>query len=352
MDEPRTPHAPNVATSDLDGTFGTIGPEPEDFQVDEVPLYEPCGEGEHLYVRFKKRGWTTRDATRAIADASGAPMNEIGSAGMKDKHAVTTQWISMPARRARPVESWELPEGISVEESSRHKNKLRTGHLKGNRFRIRLVDVVPGALPLAERILAELRQRRLPNYFGAQRFGHGARNLEDALAWLEGGNRRVPPFERKLFSSVVQSEVFNRYVTLRLERGLDAPLLGEVVRLEGTGSHFVVEDTAKELPRWTARDIHPTGPMIGPKMKPARDEALSCEAAAIAATELTEQAREELGRFADGTRRDLTVPIDDAVVSGNEAERTLTLEFFLPSGSYATGLVRELTREPFFRYTH
>lgn len=344
--------SPPIHTESLPGTGGRIGPGLEDFQVDEVPLYAPCGEGEHLYVRIEKRGMTTRDAVRLLSTSSGAPMSEIGAAGMKDKHAVTRQWVSMPARRAKPVTDWNLPAGLSVIETARHKNKLRTGHLAGNRFTIRVVGVTENALSHALTIVDALTRGGLPNYFGAQRFGRDADNVESALEWLDSeiAGRRAPPFRRKLFSSVLQSEVFNRYVTLRLKEGLSAPLAGEVVRLEGTGSHFIVEDPERELPRWVSRDIHPTGPMIGPKMKAARGQALELEELATQSLSLDASRRAALGRFADGARRDLLVwPSDLRVSAAPNAPDALELSFFLPSGSYATQLVRELTREPYVR---
>ncbi len=362
-DTTHSPSLPPITCSDLRGTDGRIGPAPEDFQVDEVPLYAPSGEGEHLYVRLRKRGMTTRDATRIVADAAGVPPSEIGTAGMKDKHALTTQWISLPARRAKPVEAWVLPGELGVVESARHKNKLRTGHLLGNHFKIRLVETSADALTLAERIVEALTERGLPNYFGAQRFGRDGDNVAAALAWLGGvderARKRLAPFERKLFASVVQSEIFNRYVTARIAEGLVRPLEGEVVRLDGSGAQFVVEDPERELSRWTSRDIHPTGPMIGPKMRPALGRALELEEAAILSLGLDDVARAALARFADGTRRDLLLWPARATGDGGglrafrdgTTEDALVLEFFLPSGSYATELVREFTREPFFRYS-
>ena len=235
------PAVPPLATSDLPGVGGAIGPAEEDFVVDELPLYAPSGQGEHLYVRVQKRGLTTRDAVRMLAHATGVPANEIGTAGMKDKHAVTTQWMSMPARRAGAPESWKLPESLNILETARHGNKLRTGHLAGNRFRIRITGTNGDAFPRATAIVDRIRERGLPNYFGAQRFSRGGDGLEAALEWLRGEagagpRRRTPPFERKLFTSVVQAEVFNRYITARIARGLAEPLVGEVVRLDGSGS--------------------------------------------------------------------------------------------------------------------
>src|SRR5690242_3636784 len=113
MSESRVPHEPRILTADLPAVGGRIGPEPEDFQVDELPLFPHSGDGEHLYVQIKKRRWTTPDAIQRIARAAGVNPRDVGSAGMKDKYAVTTQWLSLPAS-AGSSESWELPDGISV----------------------------------------------------------------------------------------------------------------------------------------------------------------------------------------------------------------------------------------------
>jgi len=342
------PIDPPIWTGELEGTGGAIGAQADDFVVDEVPLYSPSGAGEHLYLKVRKRERTTRELIRAIADATGVPTSEVGNAGMKDKHAVTTQWLSVPARSVTSPESLVLGDGFEVLEVARHTNKLRTGHLSGNRFRIRIVGVNERAEPAARAILAEIEERWLPNYFGSQRFGFGGDNLDRAIAWASGsgGRGRVPPFERKLFSSVLQSEVFNRYVVARLGEGLALPIPGEVVRLEGSRALFVVEDPEQEASRWRARDIHPTGPLFGPKMKEPRGRAQELERCAVGAVALSPEALAKVARSADGTRRDVLVrPADvDLMVDGPDS---LVISFFLPAGSYGTLLVRELTRGPF-----
>jgi tRNA pseudouridine13 synthase len=340
------PFEPPIWTGQLPGVGGQIGPSPEDFSVDEVPLYEASGSGDHLYVRVRKRGRTTKDLVRAVAEAAGVPQPEVGTAGMKDKQAVTTQWVSVPARAARPVDAWALREGFEIVEASRHTNKLRTGHLSGNRFRIRIVDVAGDAAPLARSVLADVTARGLPNYFGAQRFGFGGDNLDRALEWASGRRSRIPPFERKLFASVLQSEVFNRYVVARTNESLDVPLDGEVVRLEGSRALFVVEDAERETPRWRSRDVHPTGPMFGPKMKAPAGKPLDLERAARETLGLDDDALSRVARFADGTRRDLFVHPADLSLEA-DGPNSLVVSFFLPAGSYATLLVRELTRGTF-----
>ena len=121
------PFVPPVETEDLAGVGGRIGDAPEDFIVEEIPAYEPSGEGEHTYVWVEKRLQNTRDVAGFVARAAGVPIREIGYAGLKDRRAVTRQWFSLPFR-SRPPSEWELPEGVTVLAVSRHKNcSSRTG---------------------------------------------------------------------------------------------------------------------------------------------------------------------------------------------------------------------------------
>ncbi len=346
MSDPLRPFEPPLLTADLPAVGGSVGPEPEDFVVDEIPAALPSGHGEHLYVRIRKRLWTTPDMLHAVARAAKVRERDVGSGGMKDKHAVTTQWLSLPPG-AKPPGEWELPEGLELLEALPGERKLRTGQQRGNRFRIRLVAVESPAA--AQAIIERLKQQGLPNYFGAQRFGRGGGNLGDAVAWLGRGapaEGRRARFFRKLYPSVVQSEIFNRYLAQRSELGLERLIEGEVVRLDGSRSVFVVEDAAAELPRLVSGDIHLTGPITGPRMKQPTGLPLELEAQAAGALGLETAEFELMGRLADGTRRDLVVTAE-----GLEAEvrddGSLVLEFSLPSGSYATGVVRELTHAPF-----
>lgn len=342
-----TPHVPPIRTVDLAGPGGHVGQEPEDFCVDEVPLYTQSGAGAHLFVKIRKRAWTTPDAVGAVARAANVHARDIGFAGMKDRWAVTTQWLSLPLRDAVPPERWQLPDGIEVLDTGVHGNKLRTGHLLGNAFRVRVVDVDDDALTRATAILERLQAQGLVNYFGSQRFGRHGRNLAEAIGWIrgEGPRKKTGRFAQKLWPSVLQAEVFNRYATARCGIGTDRLIRGEVVRLEGTGSFFVVVDSEKESSRLAANDIHLTGPIVGPKMRTADGDALELERRATAELGLSSSELDRLGRFASGTRRDLLVrPSSLRVIAEANA---LVLEFFLPSGSYATQLLRELTRAPF-----
>jgi len=341
------PHEPAVMQPELGAIAALIGPAPEDFVVDEIPLYPQSGAGEHVYVRVEKRGYTTPAMVRAVTRAAGVDERDVGYAGLKDKHAVTRQWLSLP-NKARPPGEWQLPEGISVVEHTRHSNKLRTGHLLGNRFRITLVTDDASALDRAAPTAELLKTKGLYNYFGGQRFGRGGDGLRQALVWLREGAKLhgLPRFLTKLYPSVIQAEVFNRYFSARRAIGLDRLILGEVVRLNNAGAMFSVEDTEREGPRLSSGDVHLTGPIFGPKARPTSAEAAALESLLIEELGLDAEAREKLARVAPGTRRDLIAPISDLELRWAAVGR-LEVEFSLPSGSYATEVIRQFTRSSF-----
>lgn len=341
-----SPCEPRSCLSDLPGIGGHIGDQPEHFVVDEIPLYPASGQGQHLYVRVRKRSMTTPQLVKILSRASGVRDRDIGYAGLKDKHAITSQWFSFCNVEDSAPAAWELPESVQVIEQARHDNKLRTGHLFGNRFQITVVDAAAangGSLEASvERLLQAVQERGLPNYFGRQRFGREREGLAEALQWLRSGARAKDRFLAKLYPSVIQAEVFNRYLNARLDLGLDRVLPGEVVRLEGSGKMFLVEDAERETPRWLERDIHLTGPITGPKMKPAAAEAAELERRACESLGLDEELLQRLGRVVPGTRRDLLVQASDCRCHVDGAQ--VVFEFTLPSGAYATQWVGEFTR--------
>jgi tRNA pseudouridine13 synthase len=340
------PHEPALMHG-LPTLEAAIGPRPEDFVVDEVPLYPHSGSGEHLYVRIEKRGYTTPAMLRVVTRAAGVNERDVGYAGLKDKHAVTRQWLSLPAK-GRPPAEWQLPEGICVVEHTRHANKLRTGHLLGNRFRIALITPDASALDRASPIAELLRVQGLFNYFGGQRFGRSGDGLRQALVWLREGAKLhgMPRFLSKLYPSVIQAEVFNRYLSARRALGLGQLILGEVVRLDNAGAMFPIEDVAREQPRLTSGDVHLTGPIFGPKARATASEAAALELSLIDGLGLNAEAREKLAHLAPGTRRDLIAKVEGLQLRWAAVDR-LELEFFLPSGSYATEVIRQFTNGSF-----
>lgn len=341
------PHEPAVMYPEQPRLDAAIGPEPEHFVVDEIALYAHSGVGEHVYARIEKRGYTTPAMLRAVTRAAGVDERDVGYAGLKDKHAVTRQWLSLPSK-ARPPSEWQLPDGIRVIEHTRHGNKLRTGHLLGNRFCITLLTGDAGALDKANAIAVLLQASGVYNYFGGQRFGRRGDGLRQALTWLREGAKLhgVPRFLSKLYPSVIQAEVFNRYFSARRALGMQRLLAGEVVRLDQAGAMFSVEDVERETPRLTSGDIHLTGPIFGPKARPTSAEAAALETAIVEQLGLGAEAREKLARLAPGTRRDLIAPISDLKLRWAAVGR-LELEFSLPSGSYATEVIRQFTHSAF-----
>ena len=129
-------------TAQIPGTQGSIRQQPEDFQVDEIPLYEPCGEGEHLYVSVEKRGLTTYDLLRELASQLNCNERDIGYAGLKDAQAITRQTVSVPLRTPEDVTKLAIP-GVTILSARLHRSKLRPGHLSGNRFKVRIHQPEP-----------------------------------------------------------------------------------------------------------------------------------------------------------------------------------------------------------------
>lgn len=325
----------------------TLREQPEDFRVDELPAYEPSGEGEHLYLRVEKRGLNTRNAIDQIAHKLGLDPRNAGWAGLKDRHATTSQWVSLHA--PSPVEiaaDTQIGEGLWVREVSRHGNKLRTGHLRGNRFALRLADTDPARDTDVQRVLDTLARRGLPNYFGGQRFGHEGDNLTRALDWLvNGGKAPRSPFLRKLWMSTYQAAIFNRVLDARLRDGtLDAALEGDVLRKEPAGGMFVCEAPDVDGGRVRDWEISPTGPMFGVKMRQAAAAVSETENAALEALGGNADLLARAKRHGEGTRRALRVRPED--VQRERRDDGLWLRFTLPAGSYATVLVRELTNTP------
>lgn len=331
---PGSADCPRV-TEGLPGIGGHLL-EPEDFVVDEVPAYLPEGEGEHWFVRVRKRGLTTPALVSMLARAAGVPARELGVAGRKDKHAVTTQWLSLPAEPRPPDDP-----RVELLEVARHRHKLRTGHLKGNVFHLRLRGVHPEAAARLPALEAELR-RGIPNYYGPQRFG-GAGSLEEALAFARQPKKRVR--DPWFLASVAQSAVFNLWLGARVRDGLlHRALVGDVLRKRETGGLFVCTDATTDELRIAAGEVDPTGPMPGAKTMAAAGEAAEREAAASLRLDLGGDTLRALGKFAPGTRRVARlVPADlELALDGSD----LRLAFFLPAGSYATTVLDELAHAP------
>lgn len=327
-------------TASLPGTGGVIRREPEDFMVTEVPAYLPGGEGEHLYVFFEKRGLTTRQVFDHLHQVMRIPEKSIGVAGLKDKHAVTRQWISFPARYQERLPQLEELEGVRLLETALHKNKLGVGHLRGNRFEIVIRDVLPISLDLARKVLSELERLGVPNYYGPQRFGLGGRNPQRGYELVTRGKGRGRPWLKKFLIGSLQSLLFNDWLALRLERGIyDRVVMGDIAKKHATRGEFVVDDPEVENPRAAALEISATGPLHGRKYYEAQGEARAIEDEVLETYDLS---RENF-RSRKGARRPIRFPLEESSVEA--VPDGVKLTFFLPKGAYATSLLREVMKK-------
>jgi tRNA pseudouridine13 synthase len=391
-------------TAHIPGTGGVIKESPGDFIVTEIPAYEPCGSGEHLYLSFEKRGITTLEAIRRIAGALKISDRDVGYAGLKDAVGVTRQMISMQRVSAEDVLGLRL-EGITMLSAIRHTNKLKPGHLKGNSFSITIRGVVPNAVELCAAVLDVLQRRGVPNFFGYQRYGAlgnshligmammrrdwqkavdcligepGAVRDEEWLsaivAYQQGDLARavrcmprhcrserdvlqrlaarpdafekafsvIHPRMKKLYLSAFQSHLFDKVVERRLST-IDQVMVGDLAWKHLNGACFLVENCETEAHRADCFEISASGPMFGSRMTPPAGAVLDLERQVLADEDLSpEDFKPGSGIGLDGERRPLRVPLGDAscLVEGDD----LRLEFTLPKGSYATSVVREITK--------
>ncbi len=391
-------------TSQIPGIGGTIKGCPDDFCVDEIPSYLPCGSGEHLYICIEKRGITTLEAISRIAHALKIQERDIGYAGMKDAVGVTRQTLSVQKITSEKVCALDL-DGVRVVSAERHSNKLKVGHLKGNRFQIVIRGVSAAAAEQVPAVVAVLQRRGIANYFGYQRYGAQGNSHLIGMALLKGDwqdavrrligeadavrdaewgaaiaayqqgdvahalqlfprhcrserdvlqrliNRpgefekafsAVQPRLKKLYLSAAQSFLFDQTVAGRIET-LDQLMTGDLAIKHINGACFLVEDAAAEQGRADEFEISASGPMFGCKMK--------CPEGAVWALEgdILERAGLELPFFdlpgglrMEGERRPLRVPAGD--ISFKADGETVTVVFTLPKGSYATSLIREITK--------
>jgi tRNA pseudouridine13 synthase len=291
---------PPLVTADLPGIGGRMKTVPEDFEVEEIPAYQPSGQGDHLYLWVEKRGMGAEYFVHQIARRLEIGPGEVGTAGLKDRHAVTRQMVSVPASAESHLGKLD-GDGIRLLSASRHGNKLKSGHLHGNRFRILLRDVSADAVERLAPLVDRLRRDGWANYYGPQRFGRDGETVKLGLGLLSPTNGSEPPrvrnpFLRKLALSAAQSAVFNHYLGARVREGLLRRVLaGDVMAKWPFGGMFVAEDLAREQSRLDGRETVPAGPIFGRKTFPAAGEAAAREAAALADSGITPSALRQFG---------------------------------------------------------
>jgi len=310
----------------------------EDFAVTEVLPFEPEGSGDHLWCLIEKRGCNTAEAVAALARWAETPPADIGLAGLKDRHAVARQWLSVPVRAGAILPPTALGPGLEVLAAVRHPRKLRRGVHRGNRFTLRLRQLSGDREGLVERLHC-IAVSGFPNYFGEQRFGYGGANLARALGWVKRGGR-LTRTQRSLHFSVLRASVFNDLLSQRVEAGTWATLVaGDICQLRGTASVFVADTIDATLDARCARaDVGPALPLVGAgellaggAQRAWLDLALAPHAAITAA--LVHAGVDLSYRAARCVPEALEWTLDD---------EDLMLSFMLPSGSFATALLREV----------
>ncbi len=337
-------------TENLTGLSGCSKERAEDFIVEEIPAYIPEETGEFLYLWVEKTALSAEQLVSHLARCLKIAHQEVGTAGMKDRQAVTRQMVSVPGQCLPLVNSFDH-EQIRILEVHRHRHKLRTGHLKGNRFSILIRNVGEGGLQKARSIGARLTETGVPNFFGDQRFGRDAETLQLGLELLQGTKRpgAIPRARRKfllrLALSAVQSALFNRALLERMRDSLvHQVLIGDVMQVVASGGPFVVEDAEREQARCNARETVISGPIFGPKMKPPAGDVAAREERLLADSGIAREAFERFSNLTPGTRRPYLVWPENLKIS--EETEGVRLEFTLPSGSYATVVLREFQKTP------
>ena len=318
---------------------GVIRSCPEDFVVEEIPRVEPEGEGSHLWLWLEKRSANTDWVARELAKAVKCAHRDVGYAGLKDRHAVTRQWFSIPASdTAKDLLEDAVIEGVRILDIHRHPRKLKRGTLDGNRFYLEIRDF-SGDPAQTEQRLKQIRTSGVPNYFGPQRFGREGRNVEQGFNLLTK-NVRLQRNKKSIYLSAIRSFLFNQVLAERVRQGTwNSMIDGELAMLDGTQSIFpceipdtVIEDRCHRL------DIHPTGPMPGeggtqPERYAAELEREVLQNWPQLAEVLNEQrvkaSRRALRLYPAGLEWEL---------EGSD----LKLAFSLPPGSYATTVLREI----------
>lgn len=364
-----------------DGTGGLLKQRPEDFLVYEIPMYEPCGEGEHLYVRIRRNGVSHDDMISAVTRAWGVKVRDIGFAGIKDTKAVTEQTISIHLPEGRDQPSVD-DDRIDVLWTDRHGNKLRRGHLDGNRFVVRIREVNPLKVTIAWNRLQAMAEQGVPNAFGPQRFGRVGDNhllarmllLEDwdglaaCLADGRGGRlessirrslgdgssparacRLIPGRMRRFWNDSLQSAIFNAVLTARMDRGDWArPVVGDMVWNHDTRRTFLFQEEDRHdeatMRRIEEGALVPTGPMWGRAMRSPADDVAAFEQEVIDGID-----PELAGLLVDagrskGTRRPLAVRLTHPAAQSEMDQHggCIMVQFELPPGAYATSVLREL----------
>jgi tRNA pseudouridine13 synthase len=334
-----------------------FNPTSRDFIVDEIPLYEFSGEGEHLIIHVRKKDMTTWEMITAIAKYCKIKQRDIGYAGLKDKHAMTMQYISLLAKENEEKLKTFNHDKIKILSTTRHNNKIRTGHLKGNHFKVRLKKVLGVQKDKLDSVLKWVKKNGVPNYFGNQRFGNHGDNWKEGKAILEGTLKMRDRKTRTFLLNAYQSYLFNNWLSKRIElsmlleafseadseRVFDLPegslngtksqphffkiLEGDLMMHYPFGRVFELESLEEESKRFFEFDIAPSGLLAGTRVS------RTTKASALIEKDYDEEISE------NGARRYAWIKVTDIKKTYVEERAHYELEFTLPKGSYATNVL-------------
>ncbi|MDD2864589.1 MAG: tRNA pseudouridine(13) synthase TruD [Methylococcales bacterium] len=328
----------NYAYGSPSGT-GEIRHLPEDFIVEETLAFEPSGSGEHIFLQIQKTGENTEFVARQLARFAGVRQRDIGYAGLKDRHAVTTQWFSvwLPKGDEPNWQDFSTP-SIQILLVTRHARKLKRGVLANNRFEITVKNWQGDKEKTIEQ-LTQLQRHGVPNYYGSQRFGHGGQNVMKAAAMFAG--EKVGREQRSLYLSAARSFLFNEILATRIEQNCwNQGLAGDVLMIDGSHSCFAAEEIDDDLrARLTQNLLHPTGALFGSGVTRISAKALELEQTVF---EKYPDLTAGLLKFdVENARRALRIQAANLMWEFKDTQ-TLVLKFNLPAGSYATAVLREI----------
>ena len=322
---------------------GLLRSQISDFQVFEELPFLPCGEGEHLFVHIRKTGANTVFVARELAKYFEVKEQLVSYAGLKDRFAVTQQWfgVHVPGKQEYNLDDLNI-EGVEILSYKRHNKKLRTGALTGNRFELILREVT--AIKAFTERWQQIIEQGVPNYFGEQRFGIGGGNIERALS-LFSGQKVKDKKKRGIYLSAARSHIFNGVLNERIEQQcFDKVAIGDVLMLAGTQSVFhldEVDSTIKQ--RFINKDVDITAPMWGAGELMTSNEPLALEQEIATKNHAFCEGLPRFGLKQERRRIRLTVSDTDIeLLSAQDDNNAVKISFFLPSGCYATTVLREL----------
>jgi tRNA pseudouridine13 synthase len=321
---------------------GKIKTSADDFIVEEILPFQPQGSGEHAFLQIQKKGENTEYVARLLARFAAVRQRDIGYAGLKDRHGKTTQWFSvwLPGKDDPDWQQFET-ENIKVLQSIRHARKLKRGVLSGNQFQLLIRDLMNDKYDKDEinRQLQHIKAQGFANYFASQRFGHQGQNINKAVALFNGA--KIKREQRSIYLSAVRSYLFNQILAKRVVMGTwNQAIAGDVLLLNQSNSYFKNNQIDHSLIQRVAQgDIHPTAILYGKGEIETKADALAIEEDIINNHEYLVNGLVKCGLQA--SRRALRV-IPDQLEWEFQKDSSIQLEFSLPSGSYATSLLREI----------